>query len=433
MAMQYMKPDHWLMYENTALVDELTDAKAAVLSLTMMPYQRSWAEALQAIELKREVAGTSKIEGADFTDRELDVALEEDAEEINSFTRSQKQARAAKRAYRWIANLPTDRPIDKDLILTIHRLIVTDCDDDHCEPGAIRSDDQNVTFGRPRHRGAIGGRECEEAFNSLCGAINQEFTGHDPFIQALALHYHLGAMHPFQDGNGRTARALEALMLQRVRLKDDLFIAMSNYYYDEKDQYLEMLAKVRENNFELTPFLKFGLRGVSIQCRRLLEAIAIQVRKSLFRDVMGHMYGRLRSTRKRGLASRQLAILERLLGRDEPIDHGELYDLLFQEYAALKGSVNAYIRDLNYLSGLRAIHVVGTKQRRFLISARLDWATEVTETDFYEELEKRPQAKSRLIPSVHRGMLRIWLTPRSICSNKPTRSAGQAGGHGTSL
>jgi Fic family protein len=37
-------------------------------------------------------------------------------------------------------------------------------------------------------------------------------------IQALALRYHFAAMHSFMDGNGRTARALEALMLQRVGL-----------------------------------------------------------------------------------------------------------------------------------------------------------------------------------------------------------------------
>lgn len=59
-------------------------------------------------------------------------------------------------------------------------------------------------------------------------ALNDEFRRHDPFIQALALHYHMGGMHPFQDGNGRTARAVEALLLQRPRLKDDPFISMSN-------------------------------------------------------------------------------------------------------------------------------------------------------------------------------------------------------------
>ena len=38
-------------------------------------------------------------------------------------------------------------------------------------------------------------------------------------------------------GDGRTARALEALMLQRTGLRDTLFIAMSNYYYEQKTGY----------------------------------------------------------------------------------------------------------------------------------------------------------------------------------------------------
>lgn len=401
MAISYKQPARWLRYDLLALVDVLTDAKAAVLSLTSMPYQRSWAETLQTMELKREVAGTSKIEGADFTDRELEIALEDDEKEDGSLTRSQRQARAAKKTYEWIAALPEDHPIDTDLILHVHRLIVTDCDDDHCEPGALRGDDQNVVFGRPLHRGAIGGQECRAAFDSLCGALNREFREHDTFIQALTLHYHLAAMHPFQDGNGRTARALEALMLQRARLKDDLFIAMSNYYYDEKDKYLNTLSEVRENDFDLTPFLRFGLTGISIQCKRLLEEIKLQVTKSLFRDVMGHMYGRLRSTRKRGLARRQLAILQRLLEENGPIEYLKLYDFLYRDYQSLKGAIKAYVRDLNYLSGLRAIHVVRNKRDEYFVSVRLDWATEITETEFYEELDKKPEAKSKLIPSAH--------------------------------
>ena len=78
MAIQYTIPDHWTRYNPSALVNELTEAKGAIFALTAIPYQRSWAEALQEIELKREVAGTSKIEGADFTERELDEALKEE-------------------------------------------------------------------------------------------------------------------------------------------------------------------------------------------------------------------------------------------------------------------------------------------------------------------------------------------------------------------
>jgi Fic family protein len=393
MTILYEMPGGWIRYDKAEVVDELAEAKAAVLSLANIPFQRSWAEALQAIELKREVAGTSRIEGADFTERELEEAISGDPAR-QGLTRSQRQARAAIQTYRWIAHIPPDRPVDEGLIREIHRRIVTGCDDDHCAPGELRGDGHNVTFGRPRHRGAEGGRECAQALRRLCGAANQEFRAHDPLIQALALHYHLGAMHPFQDGNGRTARALEALLLRRAQLKDSLFIAMSNYYYEEKDTYLASLSDVRQRNFDLTPFLKFGLRGIARQCHRLLQEIRTHVAKSLFRDVMAQMYGRLRSTRKRALAKRQLAILEILLEQEKPIPGRKLIELLDRHYQQLRAPTKAFARDLVQLENLRAIAVVDDGLQ---VAIRLDWPTEITETQFYAEINKLPPAKTRLL------------------------------------
>ncbi len=106
MVIRYEIPDRWAKYDGLALVSELTEAKAAIMSLTTIPYQRSWAEALQELELKREVAGTSRIEGADFTERELDEALQDETP-AERLSRSQRQARSAKTTYRWIAGLPT--------------------------------------------------------------------------------------------------------------------------------------------------------------------------------------------------------------------------------------------------------------------------------------------------------------------------------------
>ena len=57
-------------------------------------------------------------------------------------------------------------------------------------------------------------------------------------------------MHPFLDGNGRTARALEALMLQRAGLRDTAFVAMSNDYYEEKQGFLSILAEVRQKRHD---------------------------------------------------------------------------------------------------------------------------------------------------------------------------------------
>jgi fido (protein-threonine AMPylation protein) len=243
---RYELPKRWILYDASAVMAALVEAKSAVQSLTTLPYQKSWVEALQELQLKREVAGTSRIEGAEFTERELDEAVRPDVSPEALRTRSQRQARAAMQAYRWIGELPTDRPISTDLVREVHRRLVTGCDDDHCPPGILRERDYNVTFGIPPHRGAEGGPVCEEAFNGLLQSAQTEFRDHDPLVQAMALHYHLAAMHPFLDGNGRTARAMEALMLRRAGLTDRAFVAMSNYYYDEKPAYLRILGEVRQ-------------------------------------------------------------------------------------------------------------------------------------------------------------------------------------------
>src|SRR5262249_37662611 len=160
-------------YDPVAIAQVLAEAKATVLSLKTVPYQRRWLDALQRIELKREVAGTSRIEGADFTEKELEAALKETPEELR--TRSQRQARAAARTYRWSASLPGDLPLDARLIERIHRSIITDADDDHCPPGELRPNDHNVTFGSPPHRGAEGGDECREAFLRFTNALEHEY------------------------------------------------------------------------------------------------------------------------------------------------------------------------------------------------------------------------------------------------------------------
>src|SRR5271163_623784 len=108
-AIPYLLPDSWIKYDFVAIAPSLVEAKAAVLSLIKTPYQRSWVQALQEVQLKREIAGTSRIEGADFTDRELDVALDPRVASGDLLTRSQRQAHAAVQTYRWISQLPKDR------------------------------------------------------------------------------------------------------------------------------------------------------------------------------------------------------------------------------------------------------------------------------------------------------------------------------------
>jgi len=387
---KYEIPTFWIRYDLPAVQKELIEAESAVLALRAIPYQRDWVESLQHMELKREVAGTSRIEGAEFTERELDEAIKETPEQL--VTRSQRQAHAAVGTYRWIATIPDDRPIDASLVQEMHRRIVTGADDDHCEPGKIRTQDENVSFGQPRHRGANGGHECSEAFEGFMRAIREEYREHNPIIQGMAAHYHLAAMHPFVDGNGRCARALEALFLQRAGLRNTCFVAMSNYYYDEKVAYLQALAESRALEHDITPFLVLGLRGVAIQSRRLLQEIRVHVRKALYRNLMHDLFGRLKTPRKRVIAKRQLHILGMLL-KEDTMELIDLFRRVEIHYRDLASPFKAFIRDLGALLILKAIDAEKVGEH-LDVSIRLEWPTEITETDFMERIKTLPKAKT---------------------------------------
>lgn len=391
---RYELPRRWIVYDANAIMAALVEAKSAVQALTTLPYQKSWVEALQQLQLKREVAGTSRIEGAEFTERELDEAIRPNVSPEELRTRSQRQANAAMRAYQWIGELAADRPVSGDLVREVHRRLVTGCDDDHCPPGELRGRDHNVTFGIPPHRGVEGGAFCEEALAGLLQSAQTDFRDHDPLVQALALHYHLAAMHPFLDGNGRTARAMEALVLRRAGLTDRAFVAMSNYYYDEKDAYLRILSEVRQAGHDLTLFLVFALRGVRIQCERLTAEIRKQMQKALFRDTMYSLFNRLETKRKRVIGERQIEILKILLGEENP----QSLDFIRarQLYVSIKDPASAFMRDIGQLISIRAIRLLGdpTNLGALKISINLDWPQEIDEGEFLHQMKAMPKGKT---------------------------------------
>lgn len=393
-VIHYQLPDSWIAYDSAQVEKPLLDAKAAILALRAIPFQRRLVSDLLDLQLKLEVAGTSRIENASFVGDELERAIRaQTPEELR--TRSQRQANSAMRAYRWVAQLPDDQPITSNLIKELHRIIVTGCDDDHCEPGGLRRRDQNVTFGSPRHRGVLGGPECDSAVDQLAQQASKTFRDHDPLIQALALHYHFAAMHPFLDGNGRTARALEALMLKRAGLKDVMFVPMSNFYYDNKEAYLAALAEVPQGAHDLTPFLTFALGGLVTEVSRLTEFLRDAVSKELYRGFMNELFVRLESSRKRVIVKRQLKLLSLLLEKKEPVELGSLVAGARQLYAKQKDQAAAIARDISKLLALGSVKLEWDQAGREqpLISVNLDWPSTITEAEFFDKIKKLPKSK----------------------------------------
>jgi Fic family protein len=197
-------------------------------------------------------------------------------------------------------------------------------------------------------------------------------------------------MHPFLDGNGRTARALEALMLQRLGLRDTLFIAMSNYYYEEKTSYLQALNAVRTKDHDLTDFLAFALRGIERQCRALFDEINLQIKRAIFINTAMDLFGRLSSPRKRVVSERQLRILRLLLDRELALP--ELM-ITLEPHCALGNPKKALIRDLKYLLEMGAIEGQSRSPEGLVLWANLEWPKEIDDDKFLAVLESFPKSK----------------------------------------
>ena len=388
---QFHVPQQWVRYNLSEVDMPLVEAKTSAGVLNRLPYLHNWIEQVHEEQLRLEAVGTTRIEGAQFSVRQQEEVLSSDTAPASSLTHSQRQLRAANDTYRWLRSVEPSRLINTDFVLDIHRRIVTGCDDDRCEPGKLRRDGDNVTFGNPVCRGAIGGPELSNAFNSLIQAISGELRNHDPIVQALATHYHIGAMHPFGDGNGRTARALEAFMMRRAGVNDMVMVSLSNYYYEYQEEYRAALYESRARGHDLTPFLKFALPAVVNRCDALADEISTQIKRILYRQIANSLFGRLRSPRRRVLVERQFQIVEMLLN-DGAIHLSEIVDKAIGYYQGLKFPVRAMERDLAGLLVLNALKING-----LYIDVNLNWPQQFSESELLERYENMPS----VAPSGH--------------------------------
>lgn len=166
---------------------------------------------------------------------------------------------------------------------------------------------------------------------------------------------------------------------------------MSNYYYDEKAAYLQALSDVRANDHDLTAFLKFGLHGIALQCRRLFDEIRHNVAKALFRNMMNDLFYRLKSPRKRVIAERQVEILNILLETDE-MAVANLVNRTVRLYHGLKDPYRGLIRDVIALIDLGAVRARKVNEVSY-IQINLEWPSQITESHFFEVIKRLPKAK----------------------------------------
>jgi Fic family protein len=97
--------------------------------------------------------------------------------------------------------------------------------------------------------------------------------GLDPLVRMSAAHYQFEAIHPFSDGNGRTGRILNVLMLMDAGLLRLPVLYLSRYIIDTKNDYYRLpLAVTAESAWE--DWVLYVLAGIELTSRYTLRKIA---------------------------------------------------------------------------------------------------------------------------------------------------------------
>lgn len=94
--------------------------------------------------------------------------------------------------------------------------------------------------------------------NNFLGWFNGEFNI-DPVLKAGLAHFWFVTIHPFDDGNGRIARAITDLQLARSDNSSQRFYSMSNQILIERKEYYEILEKTQRGDRDITPWLEWFL------------------------------------------------------------------------------------------------------------------------------------------------------------------------------
>jgi Fic family protein len=96
-----------------------------------------------------------------------------------------------------------------------------------------------------------------------------------PLITAAMAHLNLTMIHPFSDGNGRMARALQTLVLSREGILDPRFSSIEEYVGQNAMDYYDVLAKVGQGSWhpenDPLPWIRFCLTAHYKQARNLLR------------------------------------------------------------------------------------------------------------------------------------------------------------------
>jgi Fic family protein len=247
----------------------LGEARSKCEHLAGIPLRPDVAARLYQIYLSKGIHATTSIEGNTLTEDEvmkrvegrlpLPKSREYLGREVDNI------AKACNEIVRMIFAGATI-PLTADNICHFNRNVLQGLSvGDGVVPGEFRT----FSVGVANYRGAPA-EDCPYLLDRMCEWLNGEgFRGGDPdktfmfaFLKAVLAHLYIAWIHPFGDGNGRTARLVEfQLLVQSGLLPLPAAHLLSNHYNKTRTRYYQELDRASRSGGEILPFIIYAAEG----------------------------------------------------------------------------------------------------------------------------------------------------------------------------
>lgn len=244
---------------------------------------RRWEGGLRRSMLARAIRGSNSIEGY-YVEVDDAVAALDDEEPLSADERTFAEIRGYRQALGYVLAMAGDEQfvLDASAIRSMHFMMLAH--DVAKSPGSYRAgpvyvydeDDQVVVYEGPEASAV------PELMDELVSALALD-DDMDLLVRAAMAHLNLVMVHPFRDGNGRMARALQTLVLSRGGITEPAFSSIEEWLGANTDDYYRVLAITGAGSWhpdrDCGLWLSFNLRAHHMQAqtmqRRFRQANAL--------------------------------------------------------------------------------------------------------------------------------------------------------------
>jgi Fic family protein len=171
-----------------------------------------------------------------------------------------------------------DEPMTKEALLNLHRLMTEKTMDNPANSGNFRTNDEivvadmvegDIVYTPPSYK------DIPEFVETLCDFFNNDSpnTFIHPIIKGIIVHFMLAYMHPFVDGNGRTARALFYWYMLKENYKLTEYMSISRVIAKSKSSYEKAFRYTETDGNDMGYFVAYNLKALETSFQQLREYI----------------------------------------------------------------------------------------------------------------------------------------------------------------